>query len=77
MCSFGTYGLECENSCGNCSIGDRCNHVNGSCPNGCDVGVFGLKCDEGKETIEWIKDSILNQEVIKIKLEVKLRVLIW
>ena len=47
-CSDGTYGLECGNLCGNCSNGDRCNHVNGSCPNGCDAGVFGDKCDKGK-----------------------------
>ena len=34
--------------CGNCSRGDQCNHVNGSCLNGCDVGVYGDKCDKGK-----------------------------
>eukprot|EP00105_Crassostrea_gigas_P037048 XP_019921196.1 PREDICTED: scavenger receptor class F member 2-like [Crassostrea gigas] len=47
-CSDGTYGLECGYVCGNCSDGDWCNHVNGSCPNGCDVGVFGDRCDRGK-----------------------------
>eukprot|EP00105_Crassostrea_gigas_P005219 XP_011418742.1 PREDICTED: multiple epidermal growth factor-like domains protein 10 isoform X2 [Crassostrea gigas] len=45
-CSDGTYGLECGNACGNCSDGDWCNHVNGGCPNGCDVGVFGDTCDK-------------------------------
>lgn len=27
--------------------GDKCNHVNGSCQNGCDAGVSGDKCDKG------------------------------
>uniref|UniRef100_A0A8W8P2L6 EGF-like domain-containing protein n=1 Tax=Magallana gigas TaxID=29159 RepID=A0A8W8P2L6_MAGGI len=44
-CSDGTYGLECGYVCGNCSDADWCNHVYGSCPNGCDVGVFGDTCD--------------------------------
>ena len=42
------YGLECSQVCGNCSNGEQCHHVNGSCINGCDVGVFGDKCDKGK-----------------------------
>lgn len=46
-CDDGTYGLECENACGNCSDGNWCNHMNGSCPNGCDMGVFGDTCDKG------------------------------
>lgn len=47
-CSDGTHGLECGYVCGTCSDGDWCNHVYGSCPNGCDVGVFGDTCDRGK-----------------------------
>ena len=46
-CKQSTYGLECNQTCGNCSKGESCNHVNGSCLNGCDVGVYGDKCDIG------------------------------
>lgn len=35
--------------CGKCLNGVKCNHVNGSCPNGCDTGVFSDKCDQGKQ----------------------------
>ncbi|XP_056002093.1 receptor-type tyrosine-protein phosphatase epsilon-like [Ostrea edulis] len=31
-------------TCGNCSDGVTCNNVNGSCTNGCNVGVYGDKC---------------------------------
>ena len=33
--------------CGKCSEGKECNRVNGSCLNGCDVGVHGDKCNRG------------------------------
>ena len=47
-CKDKKYGLECNQTCGNCTNGEPCHHVNGSCLNGCDVGVFGDKCDAGK-----------------------------
>ena len=47
-CEQFTYGLECKQACGYCSKGEQCNHVNGSCLNGCDVGVYDDKCDKGK-----------------------------
>lgn len=46
--------------CGNCSNGDWCFHMNGSCPNGCDVGVFGDKCDQGTDSTKGIKNSIFS-----------------
>lgn len=59
-CSAGTYGLNCGKVCGNCSNGDWCFHMNGSCPNGCDVGVFGDKCDQGTDSAKGIKNSIFS-----------------
>ena len=47
-CNSKKYGLECNQTCGNCSNGEECHHVGGRCLNGCDVGVFGDKCDQGK-----------------------------
>ena len=31
--------------CSNCRDCEPCNHVNGSCPNGCDRGTYGVECD--------------------------------
>ncbi|XP_078309456.1 uncharacterized protein LOC144617882 [Crassostrea virginica] len=44
-CDGHTYGLGCKQSCGKCSGGVQCDHVTGSCPNGCDAGMYGDKCD--------------------------------
>ena len=46
-CKDNTYGMECTKVCGNCLNGEQCNHVNGSCPDGCDKGTHGDKCDIG------------------------------
>ena len=46
-CDGHTYGLECNQSCGKCRGGVQCDHVTGSCPNGCDAGMYGEKCDLG------------------------------
>ena len=46
-CDNKTYGLDCRESCGNCSNGEPCHHVDGNCQFGCDDGVFGLKCITG------------------------------
>ena len=46
-CTGHTYGLKCNQSCGNCSGGVQCDHVTGRCPNGCDVGMYGDRCDFG------------------------------
>nr|XP_022307985.1 uncharacterized protein LOC111113986 [Crassostrea virginica] len=45
QCKDNTYGMECTNVCGNCLNGEQYNHVNGSCPDGCDKGTHGDKCD--------------------------------
>ena len=39
--------MECTQVCGNCLNGEQCDHVNGSCANGCDKGTHGDKCDKG------------------------------
>ena len=38
--------MECRQSCGNCSNGGQCHHVNGGCPSGCDAGAYGVTCEE-------------------------------
>ena len=46
-CDNNSYGVGCKELCGNCSNRKPCHHVDGSCQFGCDVGVFGLKCNTG------------------------------
>nr|XP_022310759.1 cell death abnormality protein 1-like [Crassostrea virginica] len=43
-CDVNTYGVDCKR-CGNCSGGAQCDHVTGTCPNGCDPGMYGDECD--------------------------------
>ena len=46
-CSNGTYGGNCNMTCGHCVHDDVCNITDGSCPSGCDVGYQGDTCHEG------------------------------
>ena len=39
--------------CGNCSNGKPCHHVDGTCPNGCDAGMYSEKCDLGNMRIKF------------------------
>lgn len=47
VCDYKTYGQDCSLRCGNCSNGETCQHVNGSCFHGCDAGVSGEQCNDG------------------------------
>ena len=43
--------------CGNCFNGEPCNHVNGSCSNGCHSGSFGALCDKGLNNQSLLQSS--------------------
>lgn len=44
----GWYGTNCSKQCdGHCRGGATCNHQNGQCDGGCDVGWTGLQCNKG------------------------------
>lgn len=47
-CTNGTYGEKCKLTCGHCYGNSACNHVNGSCPNGCASGWTGPVCNESE-----------------------------
>ena len=47
-CSDGTYGKECQDTCGYCVDQYVCHHTNGSCPNGCENGFQGRLCKARK-----------------------------
>lgn len=46
-CTENTYGFECSQKCGKCRNRSQCNHVTGTCPKGCDKGIYGDKCVSG------------------------------
>uniref|UniRef100_K1RQK3 Multiple epidermal growth factor-like domains 10 n=1 Tax=Magallana gigas TaxID=29159 RepID=K1RQK3_MAGGI len=50
-CDKGSYGFECNGTCGYCRDTNQCSNVNGTCLTGCDAGYEGdlckTQCDEG------------------------------
>lgn len=48
VCSFGTYGNNCKEECGNCRDKTTCNHIDGSCATGCSAGYNGTLCKKSK-----------------------------
>ena len=47
-CENGTYGNDCNNTCGHCTDKGSCFHTNGTCLVGCDPGYVGELCKTGK-----------------------------
>ena len=58
-CDVYTYGVDCK-KCGNCSGGVQCDHETGSCPKGCDAGLYGDKCDFGKVILNFKSTSVMR-----------------
>ena len=46
VCSQGTFGKECNATCGNCF--GECDRISGICLNGCAPGYIGLLCKKRK-----------------------------
>lgn len=55
VCDYKAYGQDCSLRCGNCSDGETCQHVNGSCLHGCDAGVSGEQCNDGNNIKTFFK----------------------
>ena len=47
--------MECKELCGNCSNGEPCHHVDGTCPHGCEAGIYGEKCNKGNARIKFFQ----------------------
>lgn len=47
-CNQRKYGENCNMPCGHCVKSEQCNHINGTCMNGCDSGYEGLNCTAGE-----------------------------
>ena len=67
-CGDKTYGAECKEPCGNCKNMEPCHHVDGSCPSGCDAGVYGKTCVIGS-TISLSKETWEAPVVISITIK--------
>lgn len=50
-CPDGTFGTDCSMQCGKCRGVGQCNHIDGTCKNGCEIGYSGSKCTEGKHIV--------------------------
>lgn len=53
MCTAGSYGFECNETCGYCSNNDTCDAIKGECPNGCAPGykmTHDNLCKNGNQT---------------------------
>ncbi|GFO39306.1 receptor-type tyrosine-protein phosphatase kappa [Plakobranchus ocellatus] len=70
-CTLGTYGEDCNESCSNHCAGETnsCNHVNGTCNQGCDSGYLMPLCTEecpntkfGEDCAESCNTTCLNRE---------------
>ncbi|KAF4525110.1 hypothetical protein B566_EDAN006333, partial [Ephemera danica] len=45
-CDVGYYGIGCWRKCSEkCKDEETCDSINGQCPNGCEEGFIGEKCD--------------------------------
>lgn len=49
VCNEGTYGSNCNYTCGQCHAKEDCHHVNGTCLLGCEPGYQGDLCKSRKK----------------------------
>lgn len=46
-CQNNTYGAGCSKKCGHCLNKEQCNHIKGTCHNGCEAGYYSPRCKKG------------------------------
>lgn len=51
-CNNNMYGEHCSKLCGKCRVLKQCNHINGTCFHGCEVGYEGQTCTDSKGRFE-------------------------
>lgn len=47
-CNDRKYGDGCQRKCGLCLNMTQCDHVNGTCSQGCEAGYQGQMCEQGQ-----------------------------
>ena len=61
-CLDGSYGADCNKTCGQCINDEPCLKESGECSNGCAAGFNGTMCNEGKTVLGshlFHKDNII------------------
>lgn len=48
ICEIGTYGVNCNETCGHCRDLNQCSYTNGTCFTGCNAGYHGAQCKTGE-----------------------------
>ena len=68
-CDIGTYGDNCNETCGNCKDQSECHHSNGTCLTGCNDGFQGALCKTRKSLtvhtyvyIDYVCMLVFNQK---------------
>lgn len=77
MCSFiiecdtRRYGDGCQRNCGHCFNMAQCDHVNGTCLQGCEAGFLGQMCDQGQWHVikELFQSSVDNTAIYHFQKE--------
>lgn len=52
-CPYSKYGGNCSETCGNCFKNLTCNHIDGTCINGCQKGFRGQFCRSSKSVASY------------------------
>ena len=50
-CPSERFGYDCREECGNCYQKNACNHINGTCADGCNEGFKGQLCKTRTSTV--------------------------
>lgn len=48
-CDEGTYGFDCNETCGHCRDVSQCSNTNGTCLNGCVASYKGDMCESSEK----------------------------
>lgn len=57
VCRKGSYGINCNETCGQCRDIIQCSHINGTCLTGCESGFRGDLCKTGAYIFRYDKEK--------------------
>ena len=66
VCINGTFGYNCEMTCGSCKNDRVCSKTHGTCPSGCKAGFKLDTCLEGKCSLIFFISSAKNETCLFI-----------
>lgn len=66
VCRKGSYGINCNETCGHCQDINQCSHINGTCLTGCESGFQGDFCKTPCVKNSKVKNSEFNGKIIAV-----------